>query len=168
MVNCPVLVSVFVTTTVTAPVACAAVVAVIEVLLTTVTPTAAVPPRLTVAPLRKPVPVIVTAVPPFAVPAVVMPMLYPSHSFRSVAVVVVTVPVLIYPVARVLVVVVPIVESISPRVPDEECLVVYHHARRWLNHNDGSRYANADADMDLRRCFRWGRNIDSQDHRKYR
>ena len=43
-------------------------VAVIEVLFTTLTPVAAVPPRLTVAPARKPVPVMVTAVPPFAVP----------------------------------------------------------------------------------------------------
>jgi len=41
---------------------------VIEVLLTSVTPVAAVPPRLTVAPARKPVPVIVTAVPPLMVP----------------------------------------------------------------------------------------------------
>jgi len=38
------------------------------VLLTTVTPVAAVPPIVTVAPDRKPVPVTVTAVPPFAVP----------------------------------------------------------------------------------------------------
>ena len=43
-------------------------VAVIDVLFTTVTPVAAVPPKLTVAPARKPVPVIVTAVPPLAVP----------------------------------------------------------------------------------------------------
>ena len=35
-----------------------------EVLLTTVTPVAGVPPKLTVAPARKPVPVMVTAVPP--------------------------------------------------------------------------------------------------------
>ena len=40
----------------------------IDVLLTTVTPVAAVPPRLTVAPARKFVPVIVTEVPPLAVP----------------------------------------------------------------------------------------------------
>jgi len=39
-------------------------VAVIEVLFTTVTPVAAVPPRLTVAPVKKFVPVIVTPVPP--------------------------------------------------------------------------------------------------------
>ena len=57
-----------VTTTLTAPAARAAVVAVIDVLLTTVTPVAAVPPRLTVAPARNPVPVIVTAVPPAVVP----------------------------------------------------------------------------------------------------
>ena len=38
--------------------------AVIEVLLTRFTPVAAVPPKLTVAPDRKPVPVMVTAVPP--------------------------------------------------------------------------------------------------------
>ena len=57
-----------VTTTLTAPAACAGVVAVIDVLLTTVTPVAAVPPSFTVAPARKPVPVMVTAVPPFAVP----------------------------------------------------------------------------------------------------
>jgi hypothetical protein len=48
----------------TAPAACAAVVAVIDVLLPTTTPVAAVPPRVTVAPDWKPVPVIVTAVPP--------------------------------------------------------------------------------------------------------
>ena len=53
-----------VTTTLTAPAACAAVVAVIEVALATVTFVAAVPPKLTVAPARKPVPVMVTAVPP--------------------------------------------------------------------------------------------------------
>ena len=45
-------------------------VAVIDVLLTTVTPVAAVPPRLTVAPARKPLPVMLTAVPPLAVPEV--------------------------------------------------------------------------------------------------
>jgi len=41
---------------------------VIEVLFTTVIPVAAVPPRLTVAPVRKPVPVIVTAVAPLVLP----------------------------------------------------------------------------------------------------
>ncbi len=45
-------------------------VAVIEVLLPTVTPVAAVPPIVTVAPARKPVPVIVTGVPPAVVPDV--------------------------------------------------------------------------------------------------
>jgi hypothetical protein len=53
-----------VTVTVTAPAACAGVVAVIEVLLTTTTLVAAVPPNDTVAPAEKLVPVIVTAVPP--------------------------------------------------------------------------------------------------------
>jgi len=43
-------------------------VAVIVVLLTTVTPVAGVPPRLTVCPARNPVPVMVTDVPPAAVP----------------------------------------------------------------------------------------------------
>ena len=57
-----------VTTTLTAPAACAAVVAVIDVLLTTFTPVAAAPPRLTAAPARKPVPVMVTGVPPDTVP----------------------------------------------------------------------------------------------------
>ena len=40
----------------------------IDVLLTRVTPVAAVPPRLSVAPARKPVPVTVTAVPPLMFP----------------------------------------------------------------------------------------------------
>jgi hypothetical protein len=40
------------------------------VALTTVTPVAAVPPRLTAAPVMKPVPVMVTAVPPLVVPVV--------------------------------------------------------------------------------------------------
>ena len=62
--------SVLVTTTLTAPAACAAVVAVIDVLFTTVTPVAAVPPRLTVAPAKNPVPVMVTGVPPAVVPEV--------------------------------------------------------------------------------------------------
>jgi hypothetical protein len=57
-----------VTATVTAPAAWAGVVAVIDVLLTTFTPVAAVPPKLTVAPARKPVPVMVTAVPPVESP----------------------------------------------------------------------------------------------------
>jgi hypothetical protein len=41
---------------------------VIDVLFTTVTPVAAVPPMFTVAPARKPVPVMVTAVPPLVGP----------------------------------------------------------------------------------------------------
>ena len=40
----------------------------IDVALTTVTPVAGVPPRLTLAPGRKPVPVMVTAVPPVTLP----------------------------------------------------------------------------------------------------
>jgi hypothetical protein len=60
--------SLLVTTTFTAPAACAGVVAVIEVLLPTVTPVAGVPPKLTVAPARKCEPVIVTPVPPEAGP----------------------------------------------------------------------------------------------------
>jgi hypothetical protein len=46
------------------------VVAVIDVALTTTTPVAAVPPRLTVAFGRKPVPVMVTGVPPVVGPLV--------------------------------------------------------------------------------------------------
>ena len=57
-----------VTTTLTAPAVCAGVVAVIDVLPTTLTAVAAVPPRLTVAPARKPVPAMVTEVPPAVVP----------------------------------------------------------------------------------------------------
>ena len=64
MAKVPLWLSLLVTTTFTAPAAWAAVVAVIDVLLTTFTPVAAVPPRLSVAPVRKPVPVIVTPVPP--------------------------------------------------------------------------------------------------------
>ena len=60
--------SLLVTTTFTVPAACAGVVAVIEVLLTTVTFVAATPHMLTVAPARNPVPVIVTAVPPLVLP----------------------------------------------------------------------------------------------------
>src|SRR5207237_7805899 len=67
--------SVFVRTTLTGPAACAAVVAVIVVLLTTFTFVAALPPRVTVAPAAKFVPVIVTAVPPVAGPGVgVLPL----------------------------------------------------------------------------------------------
>src|ERR1041384_2207061 len=58
----------FVTTTLAAAAACAGVVAVIEVLLLTVTPVAAVPPMLTLAPLTKFAPLIVTDVPPAVVP----------------------------------------------------------------------------------------------------
>jgi hypothetical protein len=54
--------------TVTAPAAWAGVVAVIVVLLTSVRPVVGVPPRLAVAPAMKPVPVMVTAVPPLVVP----------------------------------------------------------------------------------------------------
>ena len=57
-----------VTTTSVAPAACDAVFAVIEVLPTTATFVAAAPPMVTVAPVRKPVPVIVTEVPPAVVP----------------------------------------------------------------------------------------------------
>jgi len=64
----PVWLSVLVTTTVTAPAAWAGVVAVIEALLTTVTPVAGVPPKLTVAPAAKFVPARVTAVPPLTEP----------------------------------------------------------------------------------------------------
>jgi hypothetical protein len=53
-----------VTVTVTAPALPAGAVAVIEVLLTTTTLVAAVPPNVTVAPVAKFVPLIVTAVPP--------------------------------------------------------------------------------------------------------
>jgi hypothetical protein len=61
--------SLLVTATVTeAPAVPAGVVAVIKVLLVTVTPVAALPPKLTVAPVKKLVPVIVTAVPPAADP----------------------------------------------------------------------------------------------------
>ena len=70
MVRVPACASVLVTTTLTAPAACAGVVAVIEVLPTTTTLVAAVPPTETVAPERKPVPVIETAVPPAVVPEV--------------------------------------------------------------------------------------------------
>jgi hypothetical protein len=59
-----------VTTTSTAPAACAGVVAVIDVALATVTPVAAVPPIVMVAPVAKLAPVIVTAVPPPVLPLV--------------------------------------------------------------------------------------------------
>ncbi len=57
-----------VTTTSTAPEAWAAVVTSIWVALTKVTPVAAVPPKVTVAPLTKFAPVMVTAVPPVSGP----------------------------------------------------------------------------------------------------
>ena len=57
-----------VTTTSTAPGACAGVVAVIVVSFTTVTPVAGVPPRVTPVVPVKPVPVMVTAVPPVSGP----------------------------------------------------------------------------------------------------
>ena len=68
MLKVPLWPSVFVTTTLLEPAECAAVVAVIDVLLATVTPVAEVPPIFTVAPDWKPVPVMVTAVPPLIVP----------------------------------------------------------------------------------------------------
>ena len=68
LVSVPLCASVLVTTTLTAPVPCAGVVAVMLVLPTTTTLVAAVPPIDTVAPLKKPVPLIVTAVPPAVVP----------------------------------------------------------------------------------------------------
>jgi hypothetical protein len=55
---------VFVTVTVAAPALPAGVVAVMDVLLTTTTLVAAVPPNVTATPVAKFVPVIVTAVPP--------------------------------------------------------------------------------------------------------
>jgi hypothetical protein len=57
------------TTTFLAPAVPAGVTAVMEVALTTVTLVAATPPIVTVAPLIKPVPVIVTGVPPTSGPA---------------------------------------------------------------------------------------------------
>ena len=53
-----------VTITLLAPVVPDGVVAVMPVALTTITPVAAVPPMVTVAPVTKPVPVTVTPVPP--------------------------------------------------------------------------------------------------------
>lgn len=62
--------SVLVTTTFTDPAVCAGVMAVICVALTTVTAVAAVPPNITAAPDRNPVPVTVIDVPPAVVPDV--------------------------------------------------------------------------------------------------
>jgi hypothetical protein len=67
-VRLPVCVSGLVTTTFTAPAACAGVVAVICVALTTTTFVAPAPPNVTVAPVAKFVPVMVTPVPPAAGP----------------------------------------------------------------------------------------------------
>ena len=57
-----------VTATFTSPAACAGVVAVMVVALTTTTPVAALPPKVTLVAPVKPVPVMVTAVPPAVVP----------------------------------------------------------------------------------------------------
>lgn len=70
MVKLPLNPPVFVTATVTAPAAWDGVFAVMLVELTTTTLVAAVPPKVTVAPVAKFVPVIVTAVPPAVVPLV--------------------------------------------------------------------------------------------------
>jgi hypothetical protein len=66
----PLWLSVFVTTALALPEECDGVFAVIEVLLATVTEVADVPPTFTVAPERKPVPVMVTDVPPEVLPDV--------------------------------------------------------------------------------------------------
>jgi hypothetical protein len=68
LVRVPLCPSVFVTTTFTVPTVWAGVLAAMDVLLTTETFVAGVPPMLTVAPVKKPVPVIVTEVPPLVVP----------------------------------------------------------------------------------------------------
>jgi len=68
LVKVPLLASVFVTKTLTAPAAWAGVIAVIEVLFTSVTPVADVPPSFIVAPDKNPVPTMVTAVPPVDTP----------------------------------------------------------------------------------------------------
>ena len=70
MAKAPLWPSGLVATTVTTPPSAVwtGVVAVIEVLFTTVPPVTAVPPKLTVAPAKKFVPVIVTPVPPPAGP----------------------------------------------------------------------------------------------------
>src|SRR6185312_14806582 len=64
---CP---SVLVTTTLTVPVACAGVVAVMDALLTTVTFVAEVPHKVTVAPAAKLLPLMLTAVPALVGPEV--------------------------------------------------------------------------------------------------
>src|SRR6266852_5745820 len=80
LVNVPGFVSGLVTTTFTAPAACAAVVAVICVALTTTTLVAPVPPNVAVVPVTKFVPVMVTAVPPAAAP---LPGLTPPTVARN-------------------------------------------------------------------------------------
>jgi hypothetical protein len=55
-----------------------------DVSLTTVTAVAAVPPRLTVAPLRKPVPVIISAVPPSVGPELGAIVLTVGAGFENV------------------------------------------------------------------------------------
>jgi len=65
----PLCVSPFVTTTLTAPAACAVVVPVIEV-GSTVETVSVEPPKLIVAPVWNPLPLMVTAVPPTAGPLV--------------------------------------------------------------------------------------------------
>jgi hypothetical protein len=67
-VNVPFCASELVTTTLTVPSACAGVLAVIELLLTTATLVAAALPNETIAPGRKPVPEIVMDVPPVVGP----------------------------------------------------------------------------------------------------
>ena len=69
-VRVPVCVSGLVTTTFLAPAEPAGVTAVIEAALPKVTPVADTPPIVTVAPVTKPVPAIVTAVPPAVEPKV--------------------------------------------------------------------------------------------------
>jgi hypothetical protein len=86
LASVPLWVSGLVTTTLTAPAAWAGVVAVREVLLTTVTPVAAVPPKLTVAPVAKLVPVIVTAVPPAVGPLVGATPVTVGAGFRTLMV----------------------------------------------------------------------------------
>ena len=66
--NVPLWVSGLVTATTTVPAACAGVMAVIVVLLRTVTPVAGLPPTVAVAPATKLFPLIVMAVPPVVRP----------------------------------------------------------------------------------------------------
>ena len=69
MLRVPLCPPVLVTTTLTTPAACAGVVALMDVLLVTETFVAAVAPNVTVAPVEKLVPVMVTFVPPAIGPA---------------------------------------------------------------------------------------------------